>query len=509
MLLVDGEKYACIRCIRGHRSSTCKHKERPLVQVRKRGRPVSDCNHRLAVLPDGTCECGVAAIILPKGSSGPEFREIEGGKRQILDTSEGKYESESNLAPIESTRVPSCCGGGHHYEKKIIQFHSGDHGIVSESPRPQKVPRVIYDHSRVVIQDVPAQPASQAGLVCDSSIQQATTDKSCCGGQTDSEEVIPMSTSSVSASSSSTSISSISSESESKLRKPVRLRSVIVKSDVNSPAIVRPLDDFLYHQSPSMQPDNSRAKDVTQRPIYQRSESIVSTTESLDTDTDYSHSSPPVILDQALYSLESYLATSQCETNSRQEYALHHPMSSQQEAQPSIYRTNAIEQQSSTLTPSQVADLTRYSSRSGIVSYPPVGYSSNKSPVPVDVSRQNFYLPSGIDIDTYSQSDFSHHVEMLQQEQQHTTIAMPQSQHQTTPSSASAEEFTGEGFELLDNLFSVYLTSACAVPGGDCLCSDNCTCAGCTKHGNRFTDSEGNGRDDLDGLSWPAQNDSN
>ncbi|KAK9429986.1 hypothetical protein V1505DRAFT_393693 [Lipomyces doorenjongii] len=507
MLLVDGEKYACIRCIRGHRSSTCKHKERPLVQVRKRGRPVSDCNHRLAVLPDGTCECGVAAIILPKGSSGPEFREVEGGKRQILDTSEDKYESGSIVAQTELTRVPSCCGGGHQHEKKVIQFHSGDHGNVSESSRPQKVPRVIYDHSRVVIQDVPAQPASQAGLVCD-SIQQATTDKSCCGGQKDREEVIPVSTSSVSASSSSTSISSISSESESKLRKPVKLRSIVVKSDVNSPAIVRPFDDFLYQKISSIQPDNSCAKDVTQRPIYQRSESIVSTTESLETDTDYSHSSPTIILDQALYSLESYLATSQCETNSRQEYALHNPMSSQQKAQPSIYRANAIEQQSSTLTPSQVADLTRYSSRSGIVSYPPVGYSSSKSPVPVDISRQNLYMPSGIDIDT-SHSDFSHYVELLQQEQQHATIAMPQSQQQTTASSAGAEEFTGEGCELLDNLFSVYLTTACAVPGGDCLCSDNCTCAGCMKHGNRFTDSEGYRRDDLDVLSWPTQNDSN
>ncbi|KAK9385675.1 hypothetical protein V1515DRAFT_539569 [Lipomyces mesembrius] len=312
-----------------------------------------------------------------------------------------------------------------------------------------------------------------------------------------------MSTSSVSVSSSSTSISSISSESESKLRKPVKLRSIVVKSDVNSPAIVRPFDDFLYQQTSSIQPDNSCAKDVTQRPIYQRSESIVSTTESLETDTDYSHSSPTIILDQALYSLESYLATSQCETNSRQEYALHHPMSSQQEAQPSTYRADAIEQQSSTLTSSQVADLTSYS-RSGIVSYPPAGYSIRKSPVPVDVSRQNLYMPSGIDIDT-SQSDFSqHYVEMLQQEQQHATIAMPQPQQQTTASSAGAEEFTGEGCELMDNLFSVYLTTACAVPGGGCLCSDNCTCAGCRKHGNRFTDSEGYRRDDLDVLSWPG-----
>ncbi|ANZ77170.1 BA75_03586T0 [Komagataella pastoris] len=50
MIIVDGEKYACIRCIRGHRSSTCKHAERPLMKVRSRGRPSPSCNHRIAIL---------------------------------------------------------------------------------------------------------------------------------------------------------------------------------------------------------------------------------------------------------------------------------------------------------------------------------------------------------------------------------------------------------------------------------------------------------------------------
>ncbi|ODV97414.1 hypothetical protein PACTADRAFT_1981 [Pachysolen tannophilus NRRL Y-2460] len=52
MILVDGEKYACVQCIRGHRSSTCQHTKRPLVQVRSRGRPISDCNHRVTVFAD-------------------------------------------------------------------------------------------------------------------------------------------------------------------------------------------------------------------------------------------------------------------------------------------------------------------------------------------------------------------------------------------------------------------------------------------------------------------------
>ncbi|KAH3674418.1 hypothetical protein WICMUC_003255 [Wickerhamomyces mucosus] len=49
MILVDGEKYACVKCIRGHRSSTCKHSNRPLVQVRSRGRPALNNLHRIAV----------------------------------------------------------------------------------------------------------------------------------------------------------------------------------------------------------------------------------------------------------------------------------------------------------------------------------------------------------------------------------------------------------------------------------------------------------------------------
>ncbi|ORX56751.1 hypothetical protein DM01DRAFT_1303029 [Hesseltinella vesiculosa] len=32
-----------LACIRGHRSSLCKHVERPLFPIRRKGRPVSQC----------------------------------------------------------------------------------------------------------------------------------------------------------------------------------------------------------------------------------------------------------------------------------------------------------------------------------------------------------------------------------------------------------------------------------------------------------------------------------
>lgn len=41
MIIYDGEKYACASCIRGHRSSTCRHTDRMLVKVRNRGRHAS------------------------------------------------------------------------------------------------------------------------------------------------------------------------------------------------------------------------------------------------------------------------------------------------------------------------------------------------------------------------------------------------------------------------------------------------------------------------------------
>ncbi len=52
MILVDGEKYSCIQCIRGHRSSSCAHTTRPLLEVRQRGRPNSECNYRVVALAD-------------------------------------------------------------------------------------------------------------------------------------------------------------------------------------------------------------------------------------------------------------------------------------------------------------------------------------------------------------------------------------------------------------------------------------------------------------------------
>lgn len=43
MVYVNSKKFACESCIKGHRSSSCTHTDRPLFEVKKKGRPVSQC----------------------------------------------------------------------------------------------------------------------------------------------------------------------------------------------------------------------------------------------------------------------------------------------------------------------------------------------------------------------------------------------------------------------------------------------------------------------------------
>ncbi|KAJ1978129.1 copper-binding transcription factor [Dimargaris xerosporica] len=43
MVYIDGQKFACEKCIKGHRASTCNHHDRNLIPIRRKGRPVSQC----------------------------------------------------------------------------------------------------------------------------------------------------------------------------------------------------------------------------------------------------------------------------------------------------------------------------------------------------------------------------------------------------------------------------------------------------------------------------------
>ncbi|WVQ68403.1 uncharacterized protein L199_006611 [Kwoniella botswanensis] len=45
MVLINEKKYACEKCIKGHRVSGCTHTDRPLYEIKKKGRPATQCSH--------------------------------------------------------------------------------------------------------------------------------------------------------------------------------------------------------------------------------------------------------------------------------------------------------------------------------------------------------------------------------------------------------------------------------------------------------------------------------
>ncbi|AMD21807.1 HFL049Wp [Eremothecium sinecaudum] len=64
MVLINGLKYACERCIRGHRVTTCNHTDQPLMMIKPKGRPSTTCAHCKELRRNknthasGVCTCG-------------------------------------------------------------------------------------------------------------------------------------------------------------------------------------------------------------------------------------------------------------------------------------------------------------------------------------------------------------------------------------------------------------------------------------------------------------------
>ncbi|KAF2468486.1 uncharacterized protein BDR25DRAFT_265181 [Lindgomyces ingoldianus] len=62
MPLINGEKFACQSCIKGHRVSGCTHTDRELQHINPKGRPVKQCEHcrgaRKSKSHHAKCDCG-------------------------------------------------------------------------------------------------------------------------------------------------------------------------------------------------------------------------------------------------------------------------------------------------------------------------------------------------------------------------------------------------------------------------------------------------------------------
>ncbi|KAJ1912791.1 copper-binding transcription factor [Tieghemiomyces parasiticus] len=61
MPIIDGKKFACEKCIKGHRATNCTHTDRELIEIKRKGRPASQCatcreNRKLNNV-HAKCEC--------------------------------------------------------------------------------------------------------------------------------------------------------------------------------------------------------------------------------------------------------------------------------------------------------------------------------------------------------------------------------------------------------------------------------------------------------------------
>ncbi|EDO16806.1 hypothetical protein Kpol_1056p6 [Vanderwaltozyma polyspora DSM 70294] len=101
MIIYEDDKYACVSCIRGHRSTTCRHTNRMLVKVRTRGRP-SAVDMRKVILVDTSSEVSSVSgsTEINHNSKGGNSAGGSGGRNSSSPISNG----------VTSPTTPSCGG---------------------------------------------------------------------------------------------------------------------------------------------------------------------------------------------------------------------------------------------------------------------------------------------------------------------------------------------------------------------------------------------------------------
>ncbi|KAK9455307.1 hypothetical protein V1511DRAFT_345973 [Dipodascopsis uninucleata] len=466
MLIVDGEKYACMRCIRGHRSSTCKHKGRPLVQVRKRGRPVSSCNHRLAILPDGTCECGVSAVILPKLIGGGEegnilqngepkaktddvstrnivngvvFRELKGGKRRIYDTNTLKqqdnhdHEHYHNQYQVSTARN-QCC-------------ESSNNGREGSDESVDEV---------LIVQNEPK--------------------RSCCSNA-----------------------HSIKSEPD------LDQHRIDISDTFNQRSYTsqRQYEGDVWHKKEF----DSNMTPISRDQLYSNnnngsmlsSESRIPNGMNADGNSHSHNLSPSVMQIAEPYNLplnqsqlESLLRFSACEAIFSGVSALDSSISSTNSDIVGAGKNvnNGQHQLLHNLSTASTVASTETATDAGALKYE----LSARSAQDLQISYQS-QIPAVLE-ELYDSGDLAELAQIAQYGRFETESKLfEQPGRILTP----PEEATDS--EPLDNLFSVFLTSTCTLPGG-CGCDDNCVCPGCTKHGHISTEDEESAEEKVSENTW-------
>ncbi|KAI7886127.1 copper-fist-domain-containing protein [Lichtheimia hyalospora FSU 10163] len=154
-------KYACTTCIKGHRSSKCEHTHRSLVEIKRKGRPVTQCNTcrelRVKKKMHIKCSCGNKAShrSAEVSPSPPTAVEMVHRSKSMDDTAIPGSSSSNDLQhPMNKERAendvlsmykiissssspilpPIRQSGQHLYRRSIIPIHDPTDDINSDTP---------------------------------------------------------------------------------------------------------------------------------------------------------------------------------------------------------------------------------------------------------------------------------------------------------------------------------------------------------------------------------------
>ncbi|KAG9248014.1 hypothetical protein BJ878DRAFT_572739 [Calycina marina] len=124
-LAFEGQKVACNPCMKGHRSSSCRHKDRILYYVRAAGRPLSSCPHPraikcncsanservIAIIPRSirSCACPVDKGVpeIPGSCCGPNVVKVEMNMAEVTPSARQTFKISKNTSRRSTSRNQS------------------------------------------------------------------------------------------------------------------------------------------------------------------------------------------------------------------------------------------------------------------------------------------------------------------------------------------------------------------------------------------------------------------
>lgn len=186
---INGEqkKVACGPCIRGHRSTSCNHKDRLLLEVRKPGRPLSSCPHL-----GGNCSCERLVInyTIPRSSecACPGNGEDPAPVAEVVSSTIGPLPGASSRVQKPKRKSVSASRNPAALEKAIKAAEEAEQKITTEPPKSccsQKQPPATTGSSAT--SPVPTTEGSSPSSHDDGPTPSDSTAGACCKPNTEVE----------------------------------------------------------------------------------------------------------------------------------------------------------------------------------------------------------------------------------------------------------------------------------------------------------------------------------